>query len=42
MTENGELQVSFEGPLRLQLAVEGFQSLLLLASQIQNGHSIED
>ena len=42
MTENEEFQVSFEGPLRLQLAVEEFQSLLLLASQIQNGHSIED
>ena len=32
--ENGELQVSFEGSLRLQL--------LFLASQIQNEHSIED
>ena len=40
--EDGELQVSFEGSLRLQLAVEGVQSLLFLASQIQNEHSIED
>ena len=32
--ENGELQVSFEEPFRLQL--------LVLASQIQNEHSIED
>ena len=32
--ENGELQVSFEGSLKLQL--------LFLASQIQNEHSIED
>ena len=40
--EDGELQVSFEGSLRLQLAVEGFKSLLLLASQIQNEHSKED
>ena len=37
-----ELQVSFERSLRLQLAVEGFQSLLFLASQIQNKHSIQD
>ena len=41
-TEDGELQVSFEGSLRWQLAVEGVQSLLFLASQIQNEHSIED
>ena len=40
--EDGELQVSFEGSLRWQLAVEGVQSLLFLASQIQNKHSIED
>ena len=40
--EDGELQVSFEGSLRLQLAVKGVQSLLLLATQIQNEHSIED
>ena len=40
--EDSELQVSFEGSLRLQLAVEGFKSLLLLASQIQNEHSKED
>ena len=40
--EDGELQVSFEGSLRLQLAVEGVQSLLFLASQIQNKHSIKD
>ena len=40
--EDGELQVSFEGSLRWQLAVEGVQSLLFLASQIQNEHSIED
>ena len=40
--EDGELQVSFEGSLRLQLAVKGVQSLLLLATKIQNEHSIED
>ena len=40
--EDGELQVSFEGSLRLHLAVKGVQSLLLLATQIQNEHSIED
>ena len=40
--EDFELQVSFEGSLRLQLAVEWVQSLLFLASQIQNEHSIED
>ena len=40
--EDGELQLSFEGSLRLQLAVEGVQSLLLLASEIQNEHSIDD
>ena len=39
--EDGELQVSFEGSLSLQLAA-GFQCLLFLASQIQKGHSIED
>ena len=39
--EDGELQVSFEGSLRLQLAVEGVQSSLFLASQIQNDHSKE-
>ena len=38
--EDGELQVSFEGSLKLQLAVEGVQYLLVLASQIQNEHSI--
>ena len=40
--EDGELQVSFQGSLRLHLAVEGVQSLLVLASQIQNEHSIEE
>ena len=40
--EDGELQLSFEGSLRLQLEVEGVQSLLLLASEIQNEHSIDD
>ena len=40
--EDGELQVSFERSLRLQLGVEGVQSLLFLASQIQNKHFIED
>ena len=40
--EDGELHVSFEGSLRLQLAAEGVQSLLFLASQIENDHSIED
>ena len=39
--EDGELQVSFEGSLSLQLAA-GFQCLLFLASQIQKEHSIED
>ena len=39
--EDGELQVSFEGSLSLQL-VSGFQCLLFLASQIQKEHSIED
>ena len=38
---DGELQVSFEESLSLQLAA-GFQCLLLLASQIQKEHSIED
>ena len=37
--EDDELQVSFEGSLKLQLAV-GVQYLLVLASQIQNEHSI--
>ena len=40
-TEDGELQVSFEGLLSLQLAA-GFQCLFFLASQIQKEHSIED
>ena len=40
--EHGELQISFERSLRLQLVVEGVQSLLFLASRIQNKHSIED
>ena len=40
--EDGELQLSFEGSLRIQLAVEGVQSLLFLLSQIQYEHSIED
>ena len=40
--QDDELQVSFEGSLRLQLAVEGVQSLVFLASQIQNEDSIED
>ena len=40
--EDGELQVSFERSLRLQVAVEGVQSLLFLASQTQNEHFIED
>ena len=39
--EVGELQVSFEESLRLQLAV-GVNSLMFLASQIQKEHSIED
>ena len=39
--EDGELQVSFEGSLSLQLAA-GFQCLLFLARQIQKEHSIED
>ena len=40
--QDDELQVSFEGSLRLQLAVEEVQSLLFLASQIQNEHFIDD
>ena len=40
--EDGELQVSFERSLRLQLVVEGVLSLLFLASQRQNEHFIED
>ena len=40
--EDGELQVSFERSLRLQLAVERVQYLLFLASQVQNEHSIKD
>ena len=40
--EDSELQVSFEGSLSLQLGAEGVQSLLLLASQIQKEHSVED
>ena len=39
--DDGELQVSFEGSLSLQLAA-GCQCLLFLASQIQKEHSIED
>ena len=31
--EDGELQVSFEGSLRLQLAVEGVQSLIVSGQQ---------
>ena len=38
--EDGELQVSFEGSLSLQLAA-GFQCLLFLASQTQKEHSIQ-
>ena len=40
--EDDELQVFFEGPLRLQLAVEEVQPLLFLASLIQSEHFIED
>ena len=40
--EDGGLHVSFERSLNLQKAVEGAQSLLFLASQIQNEHSIKD
>ena len=40
--EDCELQVSFEESLSLQLVAEGVHSLLLLASQIQKEHSIED
>ena len=39
--EDGKLQVSFEGPLSLQLAAGGVQSLFL-ASHMQKKHSIED
>ena len=41
MTEDGELQVSFEGSLGFQLPA-GVQSLLFLPSQIQKQHCIED
>ena len=40
--EDGELQVSFEESLRLQLTAEGVHSLLFLASHIQKENSIED
>ena len=40
--ENGELQVSFEESLSLQLGAAGGHSLLFLASQIQKEHCIED
>ena len=40
--EDGELQVSLEESLSLQLAAEGVQSLLFLASQIEKEHSIEE
>ena len=40
--ELGELQVSFEESLRLQLVVVTVHSLIFLANQIQKGHSIED
>ena len=40
--EGGELQLSFEEPLRLKLEAEGVQSLLFLASQIQKEHSRKD
>ena len=40
--EDGELQVSFEESLSLQLAAGRVHSLLFLASQIQKEHSIED
>ena len=40
--EDSELQISFERSLSLQLGVEGVQSLLFLAIQIQKEHSIED
>ena len=39
--EDGQLQLTVEGSLKLQLAV-GVQSLLFLASQILNKHFIED
>ena len=40
--KDDQLQLSVEGSLKLQLAVEGVQSLLFLASQILNKHFIED
>ena len=40
--EDGELQVSFEESLSLQLAAGGVHCLLFLANQIQEEHSIED
>ena len=39
--EDGELQVSFEESLSLQLAAGGVHSLLFLASQTQKEHSID-
>lgn len=41
MTEDGELQVSFEESLGLQFEAERIQSLLL-ASQVNKEHYIED
>ena len=40
--EDGELQVSFEESLSLQLVAGGVHSLVFLASQIQKEHSIAD
>ena len=40
--EDGGFHVFFERSLSLQLAVDGVQSLLFLASQIKNEHSIKD
>ena len=40
--EDSKLQVSYEGSLSLMLGAEGVQCLLLLSSQIQKEHSIEN
>ena len=40
--KDGKLQVNFEESLDLQLAADGVQSLLFLATPIQTEHSIEE
>ena len=40
--EHGELQLSFEESLSLQLVAVTVHSLIFLANQIPKGHSMED